>query len=243
MTDDRATPPHTCALVVAAGGSTRMGSAGERKPFLEIAGRSVLERACAAFDAAEAVRTIVIVGRAEDLERIRALAARSSALRKVRRIVPGGAERTDSVRAGLAAADPAAEFVAVHDAARPLVSRAVVERALELAVLAGAALTAVPIVDTVKESQDGRHASATLDRARLWAAQTPQVFRRALLAELLERAARDGFRPTDEAALHERYVGPVPMSRGSRANQKLTTPEDLPLLEALARLAAAEEQA
>jgi len=153
----------------------------------------------------------------------------------VRAIVAGGAVRSDSVRAGLAACAAQCELVALHDAARPLVERDSVERALALAARLGAALLAIPVTDTVKTSADGERAEATLDRSVLWCAQTPQVFRRELLQRLVERAAAEGFRPTDEAALHERYVGPIPIARGSARNLKLTTPEDLPLILALLR--------
>ncbi len=240
MTAEKMALPWTCALVVAAGSSTRMGGASARKPFLALGARTVLEHACAAFDATPAVREIVIVGHIEDLDRIRALAASSSALRKVRAIVAGGDMRADSVRAGVRATASEAELVAVHDAARPLITRDIVERALALAAIEGAALVAVPVVDTVKTSSDGVRAEATLDRSVLWAAQTPQVFRRQLLLELLDRAAREGFRPTDEAALHERYAGPISISRGSSANGKLTTPEDVAVFTALLRLRAEE---
>ncbi|MCY2959342.1 MAG: 2-C-methyl-D-erythritol 4-phosphate cytidylyltransferase [Planctomycetota bacterium] len=229
--------PSTSALIVAAGSSTRMGAgAGIRKPFLALGGLTVIEHACSAFDRVAAVTEIVVVGHADDLDRLRALAASSSAMRKVRALVPGGELRTDSVRAGVRACAPGSELVAVHDAARPLVTSTIIERALHLAAREGAALVAVPVVDTVKTSADGERADATLDRSVLWAAQTPQVFRRALLVELLERAAREGFRPTDEAALHERYVGPIPISRGASHNAKLTTPEDLAVFTALLRL-------
>jgi len=240
MTAENMALPWTSALVVAAGGSTRMGGASARKPFLVLGSRTVLEHACAAFDATPAVREIVIVGHLDDLDRIRALAASSPALRKVRAIVPGGEMRADSVRAGVRATAPEARLVAVHDAARPLVTREIVERAVALAAVQGAALVAVPVVDTVKTSSDGVRAEATLDRSVLWAAQTPQIFRRELLLELLERAAREGFRPTDEAALHERYAGPISIARGSSANGKLTTPEDVAVFTALLRLRAEE---
>lgn len=240
MTTDKSALPWTSALVVAAGGSTRMGGTSARKPFLVLGERTVLEHACAAFDAAPAVHEIVIVGHVEDLDRIRALAASSSVLRKVRAIVPGGEMRADSVRAGVRATAPDSRLVAVHDAARPLVTREIVERALAVAASEGAALVAIPVVDTVKTSSDGTRAESTLDRSVLWAAQTPQVFRRELLLEFLERAAREGFRPTDEAALHERYAGPIPIARGSSANGKLTTPEDVAVFAALLRLRAEE---
>ncbi len=237
MTAAITTLPATSVVLVAAGRSTRMGAAeGVRKPFLVLRGRTVIEHAAAVFGAIPAVREIVVVGHADDLERLRALAASSPALRKVRAIVAGGDERPDSVRAGLDACDPSCELVAVHDAARPLVPRAVVEAALAMAAQRGAALVALPVVDTIKTSPDGQHATGTLDRRGLWAAQTPQVFRLEILRELAERARADGFQPTDEAALHERYVGPIPLVHGTPENLKLSTPQDLLLLAAILRV-------
>lgn len=226
----------TAVVLVAAGASTRMGgSAGVRKPFLVLDGRTVLEHAARAFDALERVREIVVVGHADDLERLGALARSSSLLRKVRRVVVGGEQRVDSVRAGLSAVADDIELVAIHDAARPLVPSAVVARALATAAERGAALVAAPVVDTIKTSSDGLVAQSTLDRSVLWAAQTPQVFRLATLRALLERALAEGFRPTDDAALHERYVGPVPIVACDAHNLKITTAGDLALAAAILR--------
>lgn len=237
MSDVPTDCPRTSALIVAAGRSKRMGSdTPVRKPFLRLGGRTVIEHACSAFDVVGAVNEIVLVGHADDLDLLRELASTSPSMRKVRAIVPGGELRTDSVRAGLDACARDAVLVAVHDAARPLLTRAVVERALDVAARGGAALVAVPVVDTIKSTRDGLRAETTLDRSALWAAQTPQVFRRALLGELLDLAARDDFRPTDEAALHERYIGPIPIALGSSVNGKLTTPEDIALFEAILSL-------
>jgi 2-C-methyl-D-erythritol 4-phosphate cytidylyltransferase len=226
--------PHAAAVVVAAGSSSRMGlGQGERKPFLQLAGRTVLEHACAALVGARGVRELVIVAREEDLSRIEAMAGETAAFANLRAVVPGGAARTDSVRAGVAATSEACELVAVHDAARPLLESEVVERALTQAARKGAALVAIPVSDTIKRSVEGRAALETVDRSQLWAAQTPQVFGRALLLELLERAAAEGYTPTDEAALHEHFVGPVPLVQGDATNIKLTTPDDLEIATAL----------
>lgn len=227
----------TSAVIVAAGRSTRMtaGASAPRKPFLVIEGLTVLEHAARAFDAVDAVEEIVLVGNEADLKRLEKLAATSKALRKTCAVVAGGAERIDSVRAGVAAASRACELVAIHDAARPLVTSYTIERALLLASKEGAALVAVPVVDTIKTSQDGKHAQATLDRSVLWAAQTPQVFDAAQLRKLLEKAKQDGFRPTDDASLYERYVGAIPICEGDPSNFKLTTPGDLTLAAALLR--------
>jgi len=229
------------AVLVAAGRSTRMaGAGGDRKPFLVLGGRSILEHTCDAFDRAETIAAIVIVGHPEDLPRLRELAGAAPALRKVRAVVPGGAERSDSVRAGVAAVPADTELVAVHDAARALVRPETIDAAVRTASERGGALVALPVRDTIKESEDGAAAARTLDRARLWAAQTPQVFRRADLFEWHERAAAEGFSPTDDAALCERYRGPVPLVPGAAANMKITTPEDLAIAAAI--LALREEE-
>jgi 2-C-methyl-D-erythritol 4-phosphate cytidylyltransferase len=230
---------------MAAGASRRFrgqGAAdGPGKPFQRLGDASVLEHAAAPFAALAGVAELVVVARAEDLEAVRALVRRSAALARVAAIVEGGATRSDSVRAGLEAVSPQCTLVAVHDAARPLVTSRIVERALTVADRHGAALVAVPVRDTIKTSSSGECAEGTIDRSVLWAAQTPQVFRTTLLRELFERAAADDFRPTDEAALHERYVGPVPLVEGSSDNLKITTPTDLVVAEAILRARATKE--
>jgi 2-C-methyl-D-erythritol 4-phosphate cytidylyltransferase len=231
----RVDPKSTSAVLVAAGRSSRMGEESPRKPFLEVAGRTVLEHACAAFDRAPSVGEIVVVGCEEDLDRIRKLAGSSASMGKVRRVVAGGEARADSVAAGVEAADRTLALLAIHDAARLLVSTELIERAISVAAVRGAALVAVPVTDTIKISSEGERSESTLDRGVLWSAQTPQVFRAELFRDLVARARRDGFRPTDDAALHEKYVGPVPIVRGDPRNWKLTWPADLPLAEAILR--------
>jgi len=225
----------TSAVLVAAGRSTRMSGGSARKPFLEIEGRTILETACDAFDRAPSVVEIVVVGFQEDLERIHVLAGESKSMRKVRRVVAGGQERSDSVRAGVAACSGETALIAIHDVARPLVTADLVERAIAVAAVRGAALVAIPATDTMKTSSDGKHAESTLDRSVLWSAQTPQVFRKSLLHELLERALKDGYRPTDDSALHESYVGPVPIVPGDPSNLKITRSEDLAIAAAILR--------
>ncbi len=238
--------PRTTAILVAAGQSVRMHAAdGEgqalRKPYLLLEGLSVLEHACEAFARVEAVAEIIVVGHREDLPRLGRMAASCPALRKVSQIVPGGELRTDSVSAGVEAASPSSELVAIHDVARPLIRPAIIERALQTAGEHGAALVAIPMNDTVKTSSDGLHAESTLDRSVLWCAQTPQVFRRASFRELLARARRDNFRPTDDSAVWEKYVAGVPLVRGEPSNLKITTPEDLELASAILRARRAQK--
>jgi 2-C-methyl-D-erythritol 4-phosphate cytidylyltransferase len=232
----------TSAVLVAAGRSTRMSGGSDRKPFLELEGRTILEAACEAFDGAPNVAEIVVVGHPEDLERIRGLAAESRAMAKVRRVVAGGSERSDSVRAGTAACSDGTALVAIHDVARPLVTTELVERAIAVAAVRGAAIVALPATDTMKTSSDGQNAESTLDRSVLWSAQTPQVFRKGLFLELLDRALADGYSPTDDAALHETYVGPVPIVPGDPSNLKITRPEDLVIAAAILRERAARSK-
>jgi 2-C-methyl-D-erythritol 4-phosphate cytidylyltransferase len=234
-------PSHpTAAILLAAGRSTRMagasgGDASPRKPFLVLEGMTVLERSCDAFDRAASVVEIVIVAHEDDVARVRDMARSSPSMKKVRAVVPGGEQRTDSVRCGVSAASPSSTIVAIHDVARPLVEPAAIERAIAAAARTGAALLAVPATDTIKISADGERAETTLDRGALWCAQTPQVFALAKFVELLARAAQDDFRPTDDAALYEKYAGGVALVRGDPHNIKLTTPDDLVIAAAILR--------
>jgi 2-C-methyl-D-erythritol 4-phosphate cytidylyltransferase len=232
--------PRTTAVLVAAGQSQRLDlrdGAGQRlrKPFVLLEGQSVLEHACEAFARVEAVAEIILVGHPADLPLLVQMAAGRPALRKVARVLPGGELRSDSVACGVAAASVESALVAIHDVARPLILPATIERALAVAAERGSALVALPMDDTVKTSSDGLCSESTLDRNVLWRAQTPQVFRRGPFLELLERARREGFHPTDDSAIWEKYVGPVSIVRGEPSNLKLTTSEDLELAGAILR--------
>jgi len=225
------------AVVVGAGSSTRL-RARARKPLIELAGRPVLERACEPFQACAGVAHVVLVVHADDLETVRGWAAARPTFGKVRAVLAGGAERADSVRLGVRAPGVPGDvdLICVHDAARPFVRPEAVERCLAAAERDGAALLAVPVRDTLKRSEDGEHATRTVDREGLWAAQTPQAFEAARFRSVLAEAERDGFRPTDDAALWERYVGPVTIVPGDPRNLKLTGNEDLELARALLAL-------
>jgi 2-C-methyl-D-erythritol 4-phosphate cytidylyltransferase len=180
------------------------------------------------------VDAIVPVLPAEWLARAGAWAVGESALRTLCPAIAGGAERQDSMRAGLARLPPEVEIVAVHDAARALVRPADVARVVAAAERSGAALLATPVRDTIKQARAGR-VVATQPRADLWAAQTPQVFRAALLREALAKADADGFRATDDAQLVERLGVPVEIVEGDPGNLKLTWPADFAWAEAALR--------
>lgn len=217
-------PPMTdaVAILVAAGSSTRMREGSDevqvRKPWLELAGEPILLHALRAFDRAPSVARLVVVAHPDDFERIAGLA-----IEKPLVVVPGGATRAHSVRNGLEVASDLA-LVAIHDAARPLITVELVERTLEAARRGGAALPCLPVVDTLKRVVDER-ATETVPRAELWRAQTPQCFDAARLLELVRTKPDDGV--TDDASLWERHVGPVAVVPGDERNFKITRPADL----------------
>jgi len=214
------------AIIVAAGRSTRMG--GVDKLFALLGGRPLLAHTLAAFQASPSVEAIVLVAAADGLKGARQLVA-DSAFAKVAAVCQGGPRRQDSVRAGLDALGPC-QWVLVHDGARPLVTAGLIEEALAAAREMGAAVPAVPIADTVKETDGQGHILRTLDRSSLWAAQTPQAFRYDLLCRAHREVAAD---VTDDAAMLEALGLPVKVFPGSPLNLKVATPEDLRLAEAL----------
>jgi 2-C-methyl-D-erythritol 4-phosphate cytidylyltransferase len=216
------------AVVVAGGSGRRMGGA-VRKQYLELLGEPILLRAVRPFLAHPEIGTVVVVLPPEDA----ALPPPWLAALGVR-IVAGGEERGDSVWNGLLATPENAPVVLVHDGARPLVSAEVIGRVLEAA-RAGPVVAALPVSDTLKEVGEDGIIRATPDRARLWAAQTPQGFPRRVLLDVYGRAREEGFRATDDAAVCERYGVAVRVVEGAPENLKVTRPADLPLAEALAR--------
>jgi 2-C-methyl-D-erythritol 4-phosphate cytidylyltransferase len=146
-------------------------------------------------------------------------------------IVEGGAERADSVENALETVSESAEFVAVHDAARPLLSKKWIDEVFAAAAKSGAALLGHRVASTLKRTGTDRQITETVSRENLWEAQTPQVFRRELLLEAF--AKRDGFQATDEAQLVERLGHPVTIVDNSAMNMKITTQEDLRIAEKL----------
>lgn len=215
------------AAVVVAGGSGRRIGGAVRKQYLEVGGIPVLLRAVLPFLHHPCIHQVVVVLPPED-----AAAPPAWLVPVPDRIVAGGAERGDSVRNGLAAVGGDVDFVLVHDGARPFVTADVIDRVLAMA--PRPSIAAIPVTDTIKQVGDDGRITGTPDRALLWQAQTPQGFPRDGLLRAYDRAREDGAAATDDAALFERYVGPVRVVMGSYRNLKVTRPEDLVLAEALA---------
>jgi 2-C-methyl-D-erythritol 4-phosphate cytidylyltransferase len=214
------------AIIPAAGAGARLGR-GRPKAYLSLAGVPLLVHTARALGRVPSVRGLVMVVPPDRVERTRRLLARHG-VRRVLAVVPGGSERQESVRRGLEAVPARTGWVVVHDAARPFCPVRLVESTLRAARGTGAALCGLPVGDTLKRVRD-RAVAGTVDRAGLWVAQTPQVFRRALLLEAHDKARRDGLAGTDDAALVERLGVPVRVVPGLPENIKITTPADLTL--------------
>ena len=221
------------AILVAAGKGTRMG-AGADKLFLEVAGRPVVAHTWRRFDDAKCIGEIILVVRKGRQKKFEELAAKFR-FRKPFRIVVGGAERQDSVWNGLKALSPAAEVVAIQDAARPCTSGELIAATIEAARETGAAVAAQPVTDTIKESADGRLIERTLDRSKLWAVQTPQTFRVGVIRRAISAARQRKLVFTDDTAACELIGQPVRLVSCATPNPKVTVPGDLPLVEALLR--------
>lgn len=228
MSDPR---PFAAAVVVAAGRGERFGDTG--KVLAAVARRPLLAWSLDALEAATSVRDVIVVYGEHTEAPIRALVG-SGQWPKVRALVPGGDQRQASMANGVQATADDVAVVLVHDAARPLIAPALIDACAAAARETGAAILAVPVADTLKRVEGGA-ITGTVDRAGLWAAQTPQGFRRDLLLELCRIALEPGSQVTDEASLCEAHGHPVAVVPGDRLNIKVTHPEDLALADALLR--------
>jgi 2-C-methyl-D-erythritol 4-phosphate cytidylyltransferase len=217
--------PVASAVIVAAGGSSRMGF---DKLAAPLGGRPVLAHALAAFAAAASIAEIVLVTspeRCAGFEELLAAAARG----KPARVVAGGAHRQESVGRGLGAARPDLAIIAVHDGARPFISPEQIDACVAGASDQGAVSLAAPVVETLQRAAaDGRMLEG-IDREGLWAMQTPQVFRRELLARALAAAETAGMRFTDETSAVRAIGEPVYLIPNDGWNPKITYPRDLEL--------------
>ena len=214
------------AIIVAGGSSRRMGF---DKTFAPLAGRPVIAHSIAAFEAADCVSNIIVVGRETRLAEVRHL-TQQQRFRKVRSIVAGGVHRQDSVGDGLRHAAEA-EFVAVHDAARPLVTAAQIEQVYDGARTHGAASLAAPVADTLKRATPDGFVCGSVDRDGLYAMQTPQVFARELLLEAYRFVFAHNLIITDEISAVEKLDRKALLVPNEDMNFKITFPSDLALAE------------
>jgi 2-C-methyl-D-erythritol 2,4-cyclodiphosphate synthase/2-C-methyl-D-erythritol 4-phosphate cytidylyltransferase len=222
-------PERVAAVVVAAGRGERLGM--PDKALLPLAGRPMLAWSLAAIEHAATIGSVVVVAGAHTQESIANLVS-DAGFRKVSAIVAGGERRQDSVAAGLAALADEIEIVVIHDAARPMAGSDLFDRCVRAAAETGAAIAATPVADTLKRVA-ARVITGTVDREGLWAAQTPQAFRLAILRQAM--TASGGETVTDDALLCETAGLSVAVVPASSANLKVTHAEDIAVADALLR--------
>lgn len=219
--------------VVPAGGTGKRMGAGAPKQFLMLGGVPLMVHALRALERAPSVTEVVLVVPKEEQARALSEVVERHGLKKVLKVVPGGATRQESVHHGLHEVGEDVEIVMVHDAVRPFVTPDLIERSIEAARKHGGAIAAVPMKDTPKQAGPDGLIQRTLDRHELWLAQTPQTFRRALVVEAYRKAEIEHVHGTDDAALVERLGHKIGLVEGSWENIKITTPEDMILAEAI----------
>jgi 2-C-methyl-D-erythritol 4-phosphate cytidylyltransferase len=220
----------TVALIPTAGTGERLG-ASVPKPLIEINGEPLIAHTLKVFERVASVAGVVLVVHPYYKKDYQDLVD-SYGFKKISAIVDGGATRSQSVRNGLRALPPDADFVIVHDGVRPIVTVDLIERGLALAREEKAVIAAVPVKPTLKVVDPQTNiVRETLDRTLVWEIQTPQIFER----KLLERAYAGDTEATDDAALVERLGVPVKVFMGDYRNIKITTPDDLIVAEALLR--------
>jgi 2-C-methyl-D-erythritol 4-phosphate cytidylyltransferase len=221
------------AILPAAGLGTRMAGP-QPKQFLALDGVPILIHSLRAFAAVPRITAIVVAARKSEIERVQAQAAEYGFAERIR-VVEGGDNRQESVSHALAAISAEADdIVLVHDAVRPLIDPATIDRTIDAVIEHGAAIVGLPAIDTIKQVERTAHGAlitATIPREFVVLAQTPQGFRYGLLQRAFAEAQEDGFVGTDEASVVERAGLPVAVVHGSAVNLKITQPADLALAE------------
>jgi 2-C-methyl-D-erythritol 4-phosphate cytidylyltransferase len=219
----------TVAIIPAAGSGIRMGS-DRAKQFAEIAGRPLLAVTLKPFQTCHAVDAIILVVPSMDVGYCRKEIVERFNLEKVKKVVPGGTRRQDSVRLGLKAAGENYGLVLIHDGVRPAIDEALIERVIEAAETHRAVISALPAKETVKEIDSDGYVVKTYARKQIWLVQTPQVFRYEDIEAAHQKAMIERWdEATDDSALIERLGIPVMVVEGSEKNIKVTTPHDLEL--------------
>jgi 2-C-methyl-D-erythritol 4-phosphate cytidylyltransferase len=229
-------------IVPAAGNSSRFGGR-EKKPFVSLDGRPIWLRTAEAFWKREDVSKVYVVVASEDRDDFRSRFGHLLAFANAE-VINGGAERFDSVANALTRIPDSVEFVAVHDAVRPLVASAQIDAVFASAREHGAAMLAVPVADTLKQVEDVTYRiTGTVSRAGLWQAQTPQVFRRDWLVAGYALRGNVKETITDDSQLVEAAGHPVVVVPGSVVNFKITTKDDLELAEAILKARGSQQPA
>lgn len=216
-------------IIVAAGQGRRIGG-DLPKQFQPVLGKPILYHTLLRFEKCTLINDVVLITGKDWLAYVSQEIVDRFSFYKVKKIVEGGAERQDSVYAGIGSLDGPPDIVIIHDAVRPFISIGKIEETIHACQKYGAAILAVPPKDTIKIARDG-FVDKTLDRDLLWSVQTPQVFKYEIILKAYEGALEKGIYKTDDAALVELAGLPVSIVRGESENIKITVPSDLKLAE------------
>ena len=219
----------TSAVILAAGMGTRFGG-DVTKQNVEVGGVPALVRSCMAFESSPRIDEIVLVAKADEIGTVKGYVEEYS-LKKVSCVVEGGRTRAESSAKGAAAVSPKCKFVAIHDAARCLVTEKIIDETLVAAFRYGAAAAAERVVDTVKISDERGFIKKTEDRNFVWLVKTPQIFKLSLYETASAIAKQDGLEVTDDCMMAEHVGFRVKLVDCGHENIKLTTKEDLGLAE------------
>ena len=219
-------------IIAAAGMSNRMGSK-INKQFIAINNKPILAHTLEKFEKCKYVDEIIVVAKEDEIEYCRKEIVKRYNFNKVSKIVRGGKERQDSVYNGILALNEKTDIVLSHDGARPFVKLENIIEGIKRAIEYGACVVGVPVKDTIKIIGNSQIVDETPKRDMLWAAQTPQCFKKDILMEGYIKAIEDGFVGTDDSSFVERLGIDVKMIMGSYENIKITTPEDLILAESI----------
>ncbi|MDR8394100.1 2-C-methyl-D-erythritol 4-phosphate cytidylyltransferase [Aliifodinibius sp. S!AR15-10] len=223
---------NSVALIIPAAGSGERLNHSIPKPFIEIAGKSILEHTLSRFTPVKGLRQVVIATSAEYLERARSICRAALPPDMDFGCLVGGEQRQDSIFNALQQVKEA-DLVAVHDAVRPFVETVVIDQCIEVAEDVGGAVVGVPAKDTIKKVDDDQVITDTPERKYLWQTQTPQIFKKEILNEAYAKAEQEHFQGTDDSSLVERLGYTVKMVKGNHSNFKITYPVDLKLAKLL----------
>ncbi len=222
-------PQKIAAVIPAAGSGIRMGGK-QAKQYLDLNGRPLLAVTLQAFQHCPPVDAIILVVPPTDVGFCREKIVDQFGLDKVKKVVPGGERRQDSVRLGIGAIDEEYGLVVIHDGVRPVIDQGFIERIVATANSHRAVIAGLPARETVKEINNLREVVRTYDRLQVWLVQTPQVFRYEDILAAHQKAFQEGWdEATDDSSLIEKMGIPVKVVEGSEKNIKVTTPSDLEL--------------
>ena len=221
---------YVSAIIVAGGSGSRMGTR-TKKQYLKIKDKEILVYAVECFEKMPEIQEIIVVTGKEECSYVEHLLRDTYKLSKVRAVVAGGKERQDSVFNGIQVVNNKADYVVIHDGARPLITEEVVRAGLNTAYMQRASIIAVPVKDTIKVVNKEGKVETTPDRNTLWSIQTPQIFERELITYAHQYAKEHGLSATDDSMLVEAIGVPVYITEGHYTNIKITTPEDMIIAE------------